>query len=451
LSKIFGMKRLPVLLLLLFAVHTAFAQTPVSLNMTKLGTWRDADTVYYNDIWGYAANGYEYAIIGSNTSTNFVDVTNPKAPRLVASIAGKQRNTIWRDFKTYKHYAYGVADGSSGHSLQIFDLQYLPDSVHKVFDDNSLSMSAHTLFIDSGKLYLVSNLRNSVNQALDVFSLANPVQPTYSGTLKGTFFTDMHAIFVKNDTAYCSTGWPGMAIYNVADINNPVLISSITSYPGQGYNHSSWLSADSKKMIMTDEVPGGMPVKLFDMTNPADPVYKSSFFSNAAATPHNTFIVGNNYAVLSYYHDGVQVFDISNSDHVSRLGFYDTYPDNPTDYTGYHGCWGVYPFLPSGNIIASDITYGLYVMSPPYPVDAKPPVFTVFPNPSAGMLSISLEKPVKNLELTVYDNLGRQMKHLKGIDLTASKMNLEDLRPGLYFIRATGEGYSETQRFLIRK
>lgn len=449
------MKRLPVLLFLLLLTQVTFAQAPVSHNMTKLGTWRDPNPgVFYNDIWGYSAKGREYAIIGSNTSSNFVDVTDPYNPKLVKSAAGQFTNSTWRDFKTYKHYAYGVGDGVNSHSLQIFDLQYLPDSVHKVFDDNALSMSAHTLFIDNGKLYLVSNVRDYQNQAMDVFSLENPVKPRFLGSLQGSFFNDMHAVYVKNDTAYCSTGFPGMAIYNVADINNPVLISSLTSYPGIGFNHSSWLSADSKKMITTDEAPAGLPVKLFDMTDPAEPIYKSSFTSNPGATPHNTFIVGNNYAVLSYYHDGVQVFDLSNPGNVTRMGFYDTYPDNPGDYQGYKGCWGVYPFLPSGNIIASDITYGLYVISPPYPVPAQKPVvssFTIYPNPTSGKLAFALEKPVRNLNVTVYDALGRKIISEQHTERLEAEFDLSYLPAGMYFLNATGEGYSETRRFLIRK
>ena len=452
------MKR--ILLLVIFTAFAVLGFAQTSQNMSLLSTWRDPDvTVYYNDIWGYAANGHEYAIIGSNTSTNFIEVTNPASPRLIKSAAGKETNSIWRDFKTYSHYAYAVGDGGSNHSLQIWDLQYLPDSVHKVYDNNAISQSAHTIFIDNHKLYLVSNLKNGQNQALDVYSLqTNPASPTFLGSLQSSFFNDMHAVFVKNDTAYCSAGWPGMVVYNVANINNPVLISSLTSYPGKGYNHSTWLNKGSKKMIMTDEVPAGLPVKLYDVSDPQNPVYKSSFTSNPLATPHNTFIVGENYAVLSFYHEGVQVFDLSNPMNVTRMGYYDTYPDNPTDFSGYKGCWGVYPFLPSGRIIASDITYGLFVLSAPYAnpngtnddkLTAK--AFNLFPNPTAGTLSFQLGKPVKNLEVTVYDGIGRKLETFKGTQLANQEINLEHFSNGLYYLKATGDDFSETRKFLVKK
>jgi len=75
---------------------------------------------------------------------------------------------------------------------------------------------------------------------------------------------------------------------------------------------------------------------------------------------HNPFILGD-LVYCAYYHDGVQVFDISDPENITNVAYYDTYPEN-VDYTGYKGCWGVYPFLPSGIIIASDQTHGLYVM-----------------------------------------------------------------------------------------
>ena len=43
---------------------------------------------------------------------------------------------------------------------------------------------------------------------------------------------------------------------------------------------------------------------------------------------------------------------------------YDTYTQGSGN--GFNGCWGVYPFLPSGTIVASDIDNGLFVLQPTY-------------------------------------------------------------------------------------
>ena len=49
------------------------------------------------------------------------------------------------------------------------------------------------------------------------------------------------------------------------------------------------------------------------------------------------------------------VHDITNPDHLVEVAYYDSYSGSGN---GYDGCWGTYPFLPSGNIISSDRNSG---------------------------------------------------------------------------------------------
>ncbi|RYE05479.1 MAG: choice-of-anchor B family protein, partial [Sphingobacteriales bacterium] len=347
------------------------------------------------DIWGYAANGREYAILGSTWGTHFVDVTDPTAPVEVGAYAGAYQfgnNSIsWRDYKTYSHFVYAVADANNGNSLQIFDVSGLPNSVSKVYDSQNLSASAHTVALEGDRLYLVNNKRNGSLKAIDIFSLANPENPVFVASVHTPFFNQMHAIHVRNNIAYCSYGYGGLYIMDLTNPTAPTVISSITNYPGSGYNHTAWTSGDDKTMIMTDEVPAGLPVKVYNIQDKANPVYVTSFASNQYATPHNTFMI-DNYAILSYYKDGVQVYDLADPANPVRIGYYDTYPNNTSSQASYNqpsaydGAWGVYPFLPSGNILVSDITYGLFVISPPYTVTSAPAgnipaQVKVFPNP----------------------------------------------------------------------
>ena len=420
-------------------------------NMHLLSTWRDADqSLTYNDIWGYAANGREYAIIGSRFATYFIDVTDPFQPKLISRQQGRGEGQ--RDFKTYGHYAYGVADGGTNdHSLQIFDLQYLPEKVVKVYDSDVLTTSSHTCFIENGKLYLVSNTRATERHSMDILSLANPVNPKFLGTLKDSTFWRSHALFVKNDTAYLSAAWEGLAVFDVKDPANIKRISALRNYPGAGYNHSAWLSADSKKLIVTDELPEGQPVKLFDFSNPAAPLYRTSFESNRGATPHNCFIVGNDLAVVAYYKDGLQLFDISDATNIRRVGYFDTFLDNGTGYENgaWDGNWGVYPFLPSGNLIASDMKYGLFVLSNPTKKANKN--FTIFPNPGANKVNFRLKNPVQHFELTMYDALGRKVKSFQKAQVLEASFDVSELAKGFYIVKATGENFNETSRFLIQK
>jgi hypothetical protein len=63
---------------------------------------------------------------------------------------------------------------------------------------------------------------------------------------------------------------------------------------------------------------------------------------------------------MSNYTRGMTVLDISDILNPTEAGFFDTFP--LSDETSFNGAWGVYPFLPSGNILISDINSGLYIV-----------------------------------------------------------------------------------------
>lgn len=387
-----------------------------SLNMRRWSNWQFPTANAYNDCWGFARDGREYAIIGSNWGTHFVDVTNPSTPVSKGNFQGTSTNVIWRDFKTYQNYAYGVADGAIN-SLQIFDLQYLPDSVVKVYDSDVLSRSCHNIFIDGTRLYLADNRRfvsgsGVVRFSMEVLSIANPTQPVRIGTLNtGGLFNETHDVFVRNDTAYCSGGNQGLFIYDYRVATAPVLISSITNYPEKGYNHSSWLSVDGKKLVFADETHGSA-LKLYDVTDKTNPIFRSVFRSNVGAIPHNPFILGDS-VYISYYHDGGQVFSLADSSNVLRVAYFDTYPGN-VGYPGFEGAWGIYPFLPSRTILISDISTGLHVTSLVPVTTAPTATFAIGQSSGCGPFQVKLN----NLTVGSFSNQWTVLRN--GIPVAAS-------------------------------
>jgi choice-of-anchor B domain-containing protein len=461
------MKR--ILFLLALTCGTLFAQAQVnpSMNMTLLSSYRNAN-FFYNDIWGYTdPNGREYAILGSNWGTHFFDITNPSQPIQVDSFIGQNSNSIWRDYKTYGHYCYAVGDGG-GHSLQIFDMSGLPNQVVKVYDSNALSTSAHTLNIENGKLYLVSNSKPNGYAPIDILSLADPENPTYMTSIGAPFFSGMHAMHVRNDTLYCSAGFAGQRIIDATDPFNPTLVSSLIGYPSPGYNHSSWTSGDRQHMIFTDEVPSGLPAKIYDISDITNPTFVSFFSTGTLATAHNTFM-WQDYAILSYYKDGVQVWDMSNPATPQRIGFLDTYPDNDSTNAGYNspdpydGAWGVFPYFASGTIIASDVTHGLKVMTPPYgppypdPSIANPlstaPQYTVgnlsvSPNPASDFVYVSLPEGVSQTRISIINTLG-QTVNTQTLQGQNGQISLKHLASGLYTLQADVAGKRMTRKVVV--
>jgi hypothetical protein len=122
-------------------------------------------------------------------------------------------------------------------------------------------------------------------------------------------------------------------------------------------------------MIIADETHNN-PVLVADLSDLETPTLVSSFQSTLLGSTnsiaHNPYIVGNDFVVLSYYDDGLQIYKIDSSDNPFLAGYYDT-DTLGTSYSG-DGAWGAYPYLPSGNLIASDIENGLYVMTPKFPL-----------------------------------------------------------------------------------
>lgn len=455
------MKRL--LILLTLTSYSLFAQD--SLNIKLLFNWQDTSitgsTLYankYNEIWGYAKDGREYAIIGSSRGTHIFDVTNPGSSYLVDFIMGADTGGIivHRDYHDYNGYLYMVSDEGAS-TLQIADLSFLPDSVSVVYDTDTLFKTTHNIFIDTAKAKLYAGgVWDGAFTALKVYSLADPVSPTYLGRYDGALY--IHDIFVRNDTAYCNAAFEGeLHVLDFTVTDTPQLIGLLDTYPDKGLNHSGWLSDDGKTYIMADEN-WGFDLKVCDVSDLTDIKVSSTITSGVdpASIAHNPIIKGN-YAYIAYYHDGLQIFDISNPALPVRTGFYDTYPD--PDHISYRGNWGVYPFLPSGIVLASDMQYGLFVFDVSNAVvsieeqhELTDKYYNIYPNPFRE--SFQIDMLGKEGFVSLANLLGQEV--IKRVSINNNTTNLifeglEKLEQGVYILTIEDKaGKSRTSQKIIK-
>lgn len=336
----------------------------------------------YNDIWGYKdGENKEYAIIGSSQAINIYDVTDCANP--ILKMSHVDGSTVsWRDFKVYRNYAYGVCDGSGSctEGLEIINLDN-----YTVTQNTNDFQRAHNIHIDTmhARLYVVGS--NAVNGAITIYTLDTEIVNgvTYNGTkanpvlLRKFSTTYIHDIYVKDHIAHASHGWDATnnKIWDVSDPSNIVLIKSNGSL--NGYNHSSWTTDDGQYAYVAEELPRGRPISIYDLSGTE--MSRVGFFKEPLEEPiksnnrpHNPFVKGDTL-FMSYYEDGVQIFDISNPLIPKRIAYYDTYPfQNGLGYDStahdWKGSWGVYPYLPSGCILASDITRGLFTFMVDIPI-----------------------------------------------------------------------------------
>jgi choice-of-anchor B domain-containing protein len=395
---------------------------------TLVGSWTYDNT--YNECWGLVVNDREIAIIGSTAGTHFFDVTEPENSSEVAFVSAAETGgvIIHRDYHDFQGYLYAVCDEGSSSTLQIIDITDLPNSVNTVYDSNVLFTKSHNIYIDTAtaKLYACAS-----NSAMDVYSLNIPTSPSLIYSYNGV--GHVHDAFVRNDSAYLNCGNDGFRIFDFSMVtqmgDQPTLLGSLTSYPDAGYNHSGWLNDDGTIYIMQDEN-HGYDVKILDVSDVSDITVLATFNSGVDqnSMAHNGIIKGN-LAYIPYYHDGLRIFDISDPYNPIQTWEYDTY--SPNNHTSYKGAWGVYPYLPSGNIIVSDMQTGLYIID--LSVGTTNVIESsfqnyIFPNPATDRFTITSKAD----NIIIYNSLGVKIKEKK-LSRNQNTIFRDKLANGLYF------------------
>lgn len=449
-----------ILFFVLFNTGGVFAQVYDYLNVNLLGRYDDTTFVANNWVnskyagcWGWynPVDGKEYAILGGSNGTYIIEISIPTNPVLRDYVPGVQIDCVWREYKTYGNYLYHVSDDQSPNTFQIIDLSYLPDSVHVVHNGTTFMERCHTIFIDGNKLYGGSpkgGLVGNGGTSMAVFSLANPVAPVLLRTLNQDYpaIGSVHDMFVHNDTVYASCGYDAMHIYKFNANNTFTEIGNLTTYIDQGYNHMSGVTDNGDVMVMMDEVPNQLSVKVVDVSTINNPQVVSTFKSSLGDTPHNPFVLGNDYVVCANYQDGVQIYDISNPLVPVRTGYFDTHYQTsmgPNSY-GYVGCWGAYPYLPSGNIIAGDMQNGLYVLNASVALGISEQPHNsdnyahVFYNEAGNNFQLSLNMlSSQKVRISITDMTGRTVHSLEK-DFSAGKQSLhiaaDKFAKGIYAI-----------------
>ncbi len=329
-------------------------------NITLLGHLPYGN-VSCSNLTGYADSlGREYALVGTEQGLSIVAIDTPTNPRELFLVPGATGNSaLWREVREYKGYAYVTTEESSG--LVIVNLNYLPDSIkyHTVRPDNM--RTSHTIFIDSNGIAYV----NGTDKGLLFLDLnTNPYNPTLLGKYTNNY---VHDCFVRHDTMWAACIEDGFMqvidVSNKTTTNNPANLLAQWNTP-LNFSHNAWLSDDSRYLFTTDEKPNSTLTcyDVSDLSNVTE-TDKTQVDPGTNTIIHNTYFL-NNFCPTSYYTYGVAIFDVNRKNNLVEVGNFDTSPNFSGD--GFDGQWGVWPYLPSGNLICSDIETGLWILKPEY-------------------------------------------------------------------------------------
>jgi hypothetical protein len=154
-------------------------------------------------------------------------------------------------------------------------------------------------------------------------------------------------------------------LWDVTNKTTPVKLSS-TTYPSVEYTHSGWPTTDQRFLFIHDEleeIRRGLSTQIYtmDLANLRAPTIVTSYTGTTTTTDHNGYTKGNLYYV-SHYRRGLVVFDATNPNQLREVANLDTFMAPAPNVSGTDGAWGVYPFLPSGTILISDISNGLFML-----------------------------------------------------------------------------------------
>jgi choice-of-anchor B domain-containing protein len=380
------------------------------LNYDLMGhiSLEEMDAEAGNDCWGWtdSLTGREYAIMGINNGTAFVDISDSTSPIYLGKLPTATVDSSWRDMKVYNDNVYIVSEAGD-HGLQVFDLTKLRGVESKqVFSADYVDKSfgqAHNIAIneDSGYAYIAG----ARTKGIYALNLSNPLAPKLE--LEGSQFGYSHDAQIVNykgpdqdhfgKEIYIGSNENKVDIVDVTDKSEPKLISTFL-YDHQ-YTHQAWLTDDHKYALLGDEldeldsnyelkVDAKTRTVIIDLSDLDNPVLHHNYKAETKAIDHNGYVNGTEFFLASYT-AGLRVLDVLNIDQksISELGFFNTFHDHSDhdhglpnlttvkiqdpdgDHSGkkgnssaFNGAWSVYPYFKSENIIISDINSGLFIV-----------------------------------------------------------------------------------------
>jgi choice-of-anchor B domain-containing protein len=418
-----------------------------------------------NDSWGWTdpLDGKEYALIGLNNGTAFIDISDPISPVYLGKLPTHTTSSTWRDVKVYENYAFVVSE-AGGHGMQIFDLTRLrsvaspPENFTEDAHYDGFG-SAHNIVIneDSGYAYGVGT--NSFNGGPHMVNIQNPLNPVFEGGYSAGLYTHDAQIITYNgpDTDYTGreifigSNEDKIVIADITDKANPTTISNI-SYTNVAYTHQGWFTEDQRYFIVGDEIDelnvgGNTRTIIFDLNDLDNPVFHFEHFGETEAIDHNGYVVGDKY-YMANYRAGMRVLDISDiaNQNITEEGYFDTY--TASNGAAFDGAWNVYPYFASGNIVISDIDGGFFLVKAQSlgVAESDELAFSIYPNPSENNITIkSANDPIALVE--IYNVLGQRVLNLNFSERLSENINISSLNSGLYLVKINA---NTTRRLIVK-
>ena len=250
--------------------------------------------------------------------------------------------------------------------------------------------NAHNIAIneESGYAYVAGS--NQVGGGLYILDISDPLNPVFAGshadssvgfarsTPNGTsptgYVHDTQCVIYNGpdidyvgDEICFNSSETHLVIANVTDKSSTMTIGK-SDYSGQSYAHQGWLTEDHQYFLLDDELDESnigtqTTTYIWDVKDLENPMLIGTYTGESNSIDHNLYVRGN-HVYQANYTSGLRILNLDDisSGNLSEVAFFDTYPlDNATRFDG---AWSNYPYFESGIVIVSDISNGLFILSP---------------------------------------------------------------------------------------
>ena len=217
------------------------------------------------------------------------------------------------------NYAYVASTGSNAMEIVNITDPTRPTHEGKLLDGGGVAPFLNEPFwvtVEGNYAYVASKGSN----ALEKINISNPAAPTHAGSLvngyEGALLDQPVSVATNGNTAFVVSKTSTLEIADMNGMGAPTHRASLANSkkPAVLTNPQSVFVKDNFAYVSSA---GGNTLEILDVTNPVNPVHKSSLNYGMGGVPNNTgptsiFVSGNHAYMANYNNNRLEIIDVSN-------------------------------------------------------------------------------------------------------------------------------------------
>ncbi|MCH7879123.1 MAG: choice-of-anchor B family protein [candidate division Zixibacteria bacterium] len=321
----------------------------VSSGIDLLAAWNKGTAGRYGDSWGYvdSISGKEYALLcDRDRGVEIIDLSTSPLASVALLPSSNPGGSDSKDVKVFSHYAIMI---NEHFPVQIFDIADVNNPVQVSTIQPNGTSGAHNCKVEGSFLYIMGS---NGTGGVEIYDISDPASPVLVGGHQLFYY---HDIEINNDTLYAAgINNNGILVLDISNKSAPSFVS-IFNYPSSGAHNIAYIAGGF--VAVGDEIGDDRHTRIFDINDPFSVTKVFDIIIDTLAITHNCY-TKDSLLYIAHYTEGLRIWNVATPTAPFEVGYYDTFPQGSG---GFGGAWNVYPYLPSGKIIVSDLNTGLYI------------------------------------------------------------------------------------------